>query len=329
MPSSPWLPGPRFFIPGSATSPIPLPSIPSKISIGSALQWLAAFAIGVAPFASFYLVSRLGGKIAQLLEFQIWPLLPRPKSLRNRISTLRRRLARDSTVSQAPENIESRPPTSHPTAEEEPRNGRDIARDEPTFRALEGQAPHDPPAVSAVRRQSTFSVRGDDFGSDDEETEIVSATLISFDVEATESTDTPPGVWSAELRPNVADSRPAQEPKYRDNELTRLPAVRARQLLALPIARIFIAPFEALMWRSMARSYAIQHGLPTVAMHGPNLLGSLTWMGVSNIICLELAHVLFFQADMYALVIEFAKQFRMTEEEWNELDTETANDSPD
>ncbi len=234
-------------------------------------------------------------------------------------------------------------PATLPTLEEEPRNGRDISRDEPTFRALEGQSQPqgqsqaqeqaqssaDTPAVSAIRRQSTFSLRADDFGSDDEETEVVSATLISFDVEATESSDTPPGVWSAELRPNVADARVVQEPRYRDNELTRLPAVRGAQLLALPLMRLLVAPLEALVWRSLARSFALRRGLSTAAMHGPGLLGSLTWMGVSNLICWELCHLLFYQADMYVLVVEFAAQFRLTDEEWKEMDEMEAREARD
>ncbi|KAH8891295.1 hypothetical protein GQ53DRAFT_746789 [Thozetella sp. PMI_491] len=328
LPSSPWLPGPNFYIPGTAASPIPLPPLPQSISVGSAIQWLGALAVGVAPVVSFFVVSRLSGKVLQFIESQIWPLLPKPKSHRNRNSSMRRRLTMDSAVAQAPESLE--PLTPHLVGDQERRYGRDIARDEPTFRALEGQAApaNDPPAVSALRRQSTFSVRGD-FGSDDEETEVVSATLISFDVEATESTDTPPGVWSAELRPNVADGRPAQEPRYRDNALTRFPAVRAMQLLAFPLSRILIAPLEAVVWRSLARSYALRRGLSIAAMHEPSFFTTMTWMGFSNMMIVELVHVLFFQADMFALVTEFARQFRMTEEEWSEFEEETANESAD
>ncbi len=274
-------------------------------------------------------------------------MLPKPTNPRLRGRVPRRALTRDSTVARAPENLEAPTPATLPTVEEEPRNGRDISRDDATFRALEGQSQTqqesqaealaqaqaqsagDTPPVSAIRRQSTFSLRADDFGSDDEETEVVSATLISFDVEATESSDTPPGVWSAELRPNVADARIVQEPRYRDNELTRLPAVRGAQLLALPLMRLLVAPLEALVWRSVARSFALRRGLSTAAMHGPGLLGSLTWMGVSNLVCWELCHLLFYQANSYAFVVLFAGQFRLTDEEWKEMDEMDAREDCD
>ncbi|OAA67044.1 hypothetical protein SPI_01620 [Niveomyces insectorum RCEF 264] len=60
-------------------------------------------------------------------------------------------------------------------------------------------------ATATTRRRNTVSSRGGDDGYNSEEEEFeLSATLISFDVEAADAGDTPPNAWSAELRQSTS-----------------------------------------------------------------------------------------------------------------------------
>jgi hypothetical protein len=174
-------------------------------------------------------------------------------------------------------------------------------------------------SLGTIRRQSTFSTRGDEYVSDDEETEVVSATLISFDVEATESTDTPPGVWSAELRPNPVDGRAqqGQEPIYRENSLTRLPAVLATDILTALPARILTGPSEAILWRYFVRSYLSHRGIGLEGIYGLSFIDSVSWTAMSNFLGLELIH-LFLESEIWAMMTQLAQSYLISEEEWNE-----------
>ncbi|RYP25916.1 hypothetical protein DL768_011680 [Monosporascus sp. mg162] len=56
--------------------------------------------------------------------------------------------------------------------------------DIPTLMALDGQPSGEAIPVGAIRRQSTFSSRGgEDYGTDEEDSEMINPTLISFDVD--------------------------------------------------------------------------------------------------------------------------------------------------
>ncbi|KAK4137476.1 hypothetical protein BT67DRAFT_414835, partial [Trichocladium antarcticum] len=267
IPPSNLLPNWRFFIPGTSMSPISIPPVPTSLCPVGISRWLGGIALGVAPFAGFYLYTKMYSLITRTLRFKIYRLLPRPYNAN------KRRSARETTPVQL---------------------GTDIPVEVRTEEIIEPTAPTDSawnPGSTPLRRQSTLSLRGsgtdhattaatttttatavgpDDFASDDEDAELISATLISFDVEATESmpdfpthfddnnnnnnntttTTTTPGLWSAELRPNIPASETdhnhpahsgthsgcnggggsansAHEPVYRESVLTRLPAVLA------------------------------------------------------------------------------------------------------
>jgi hypothetical protein len=256
--------------------------------------------------------------------------------------------------------------------------------DEP-LEALSSATTTDPSSGPRQRRQSTISLRGtgsgsgsattpnqptpgplpgttsqDDIASDDEETEIISATLISFDVEATDPSPDPtnpasatgnggaadnttPGIWSAELRPNIAESnahhpgdghgdhdpdcshynpQDQHEPAYRENALTRLPSILATDVLAVTPARLLMMPFAATVWLSLARPYMARAGM---AMEGVVSGGAGWWWlgGVSsgralvNLLGLELLLAVM-HGEVWAVVMLMAERFRWSEEEWNE-----------
>ncbi|KAG7288886.1 hypothetical protein NEMBOFW57_005246 [Staphylotrichum longicolle] len=313
------LPNWRFFIPGTSISPIPLPPIPTSFRPRSLLQWLGAFALGAAPFAGFYLYTKLYSLITRTLRFKIYRLLPRPYNA--------------SGGASSHQSLRGNSDPTQPSPDSEPR----------------------PP-------------QHDDFASDDEETEIISATLISFDVEATEPTtpgggsgggggggdpssspasnnnpngangDTTPGVWSAELRPNLADgSRPTgnggfgphgggcgggPEPVYRENVLTRLPAVLATDVLAITPARLLMTPLAAAVWLGLARPYMARLGGGAAALEGV-VEGAGRWGGLwsaralGNLLGLELLLAVM-HGEAWAVVMLAAERFRFSEEEWNE-----------
>ncbi|KAK3402893.1 hypothetical protein B0T20DRAFT_10339 [Sordaria brevicollis] len=179
---------------------------------------------------------------------------------------------------------------------------------------------------------------------DDEETEHVNPTLITFDVDTPDSASgysqpLPPGaaVWAAELRPNVPDNssgsgnRNSQQtvsslgpdaPLYRDNGLTRLPHVLAAGALGLCAARAMITPFESLALLGLARPYFTrQTGFEGAAMdavfHGLGFMDAFSLGRMFNAVGLEIAH-LWLQADLWAGMMCVADWFKMSDEEWCE-----------
>ncbi|GAB1314190.1 ER-bound oxygenase mpaB/mpaB'/Rubber oxygenase catalytic domain-containing protein [Madurella fahalii] len=364
IPFSSLLPSWRFFIPGTSASPIPLPPAPTSLCPRGLLRWLSAFAVGLAPFAGFYLYTKVYSLITRTLRFKIYGLLPRPYNAN------KRKQLREAT-----------PPLGMADIPIEFRADETLEMLDPL--------PTPPPSSdipTRVRRQSTVSLRGagtntntaatttagpisghvatgsDDFASDDEEAELVSATLISFDVEATEPTpdahhqhpsastaaDNPnhnnnngssnnnsntPNLWSAELRPNLADSsRPSggspsdgpETPVYRENALTRLPAVLATDVLAITPARLLMTPFAGAVWLRLARPYMARMGLSLAGVRDDAAVGFFwTFAGplgrraVVNLLGLELLLAVL-QGEAWSLMMLVAERFRYSREEWLE-----------
>ncbi|KAK4127781.1 hypothetical protein N657DRAFT_612787 [Parathielavia appendiculata] len=344
LPFSRLLPNWRFFIPGTSVSPIFLPPLPASIWPRNLLQWAGALALSIAPFAGFYLYTKLYSLVTRTLRHKIHRLLPRPHNAN------KRRQFRDGTpLPPGPELM--------PT---ELRNAEPV---DPV-----------PPTPTTTRRQSSLSIRGgnnsnnnnnnnntattssrglspgqqDDFASDDEEGEMINATLISFDVEATDPTPDPgptantagdtaainaaPNVWAAELRPNMGPSagdRPSPlapggprgpEPVYRENVLTRLPALLATDVLAITPARLIMTPLAAMVWLSLARPYMARLGMPLdgVVQEGAGWWWGLrSGRGLVNMLGLELLLAVM-HGETWALLMLVAEGFRYSEEEWNE-----------
>lgn len=145
--------------------------------------------------------------------------------------------------------------------------------------------------TNAPQRRNTVSSNGgggvgDGYISEEEEYEL-SATLISFDVEAGSAGDTPPNPWSAELRQSATVSigyegdgygpyganAPSlgtylrgvyypgvNAPFYSDTMLTRLPASIFAASAAPLCAKLLLVDCEAAVVRILARSYRLQHG---------------------------------------------------------------------
>jgi hypothetical protein len=132
--------------------------------------------------------------------------------------------------------------------------GRYRSEDEQTLRALEGL-----PALDRTDTQARLIDRDRD-SSDDEEEELTQATLISFDVEATDVVESSLGTWSAELR-SANEPKPSQGLKYRVTGLTMLPPIMATECLREIVVGIIVMPLEALMVRVIGRTYRASAGL--------------------------------------------------------------------
>ena len=139
--------------------------------------------------------------------------------------------------------------------EERSRRGEDTA----TLRALEGLPALDRDGREETHmRQSTIDA-GDD-SSEDGNDEMQQATLISFDVEATEAVESSLGTWSAELR-SANEPVPLESINYRTTGLTMLPVILAAEGLREIFAGLLVLPLESVMARVVARAYRQDAGL--------------------------------------------------------------------
>ena len=150
------------------------------------------------------------------------------------------------------------------------------SEDEPTLRALEGL-----PTINRTESRPQQSEQNEDSSSEEEDDEIAHATLISFDVEATESAENPLGAWSAELR-SANEPKPSGDTKYRVTGLTMLPVFTLTEGLRDIAATIIVMPLEAVMIRLIGRAYRLGAGLPTADLYpvGPRLRGFGNLLGV-------------------------------------------------
>ncbi|KAI1498224.1 hypothetical protein F5X99DRAFT_420771 [Biscogniauxia marginata] len=325
IPGSRWLPGPNFFIPFSTSSPFTAPPIPKSLDVSSVSHWLGKLALNLVPYATYYAFGFVWEYISTPIRQRVQKYLPKPSSPH---STSRASLPASTDRRQtAPES-----PTLG-AADREIRHTPNPDVDVPTALALDGQTNGEPIPVGSIRRQSTFSSRGgDEYVTDEEDSDMVNPTLISFDVDTSEATEPPTGVWSAELRPSFnGDSRPQQKeaPKYVVNPLTSLPSLLAGEVLTGSITQIILAPLDALAHRAIGRAFARKRGLPYDHMFEVNILDSLSWRGVLNFAFMEMARFLI-SSDLWALTTIASQWLHVTEEEWKEIhgeDGETTGDA--
>ncbi|OTB07827.1 hypothetical protein M426DRAFT_8425 [Hypoxylon sp. CI-4A] len=325
IPASQWLPGPRFFIPFSSSSPFSTPPLPESLDARSLLGWAGKLVVNLAPYATFYVCGFAWQSACGILRSFIRKRLPRPTPLN--ISGANTRLV--------PIHVD----TQRQTVPESPTLG--AADQEIRQQTLEADAPTplavDQPSgeaipVGSITRRGTFSSRGgEDYGTDEEDSEMVNPTLISFDVDTSESPDPPAGVWSAELRPSFAGD-PHQSlrdtPIYIINPLTSLPSILAADVLANFITNLFFIPVDSHAFPVIARALALRRGLPFDGINDGSFLGGLTWRGVVNIMQLDLVKLLI-SGEVWALTTVLSQWLHVTEEEWKEIRKEDGVEGSD
>ncbi|CAM1508293.1 Fc.00g051410.m01.CDS01 [Cosmosporella sp. VM-42] len=306
VPGNQLLPPLSYFIPCTDASPIPAPPPLADLTPLSMLQWVGGLCISATPFLVWVMAQRMTRDCKPQIWQQVYKRLPTTRFLGKKIPP------------PPPPPTGVQPVNDGSRSRLESSNNRGSSDEVSPLRAVDGQLPSDAGPVEAVRRPSTFSARGDDYASDEDENEGVSATLISFDVEATtDSTDAPPGLWSAELRPSVPDVRgsTSRVPLYHDTLLTQLPALIASQMFGDAVTRILMAPYEATALRLVARTIRLRQGLDCFDIFKVSLLSGLSWASVINLLGAEFMHLLI-TGEVFAAFTSITQYFHMTQDEW-------------
>ncbi|SPN97617.1 uncharacterized protein DNG_01129 [Cephalotrichum gorgonifer] len=312
------LPGPAFFIPFTPSSPISAPSPPADLSVSSILAWCGAAAINVGPILLVALWRKLYSRAVASLGLTIFLRLPYIKLI------IEPQTAAADTIPD-PAALFQRSggePAEESGTAETPGSQRADSSEEG------GQQSSQNNTSGASRRPSAFSGRGDDYGSEEEDNGAISGTLISFDVEATESADAAPqgaqGVWSAELRPTAGTdgrSQGGQQAVYLRNALSKQPLVHAAKILSRLATCILLSPLEATAYRTLARSYGLRRGLSMSQLWEPSFFGTVNWAWAANYLAVELLHFSL-QSDIWAGVTFLGRSYHLTPEAWSEMTPE-------
>lgn len=323
LPNGLWLPHPSFFIPFTKTSPIPAPPPPSDYSLPSILQWVGSALISATPFLVWVMSQRMVRDWKPQIWSQIFKRLPNTMFQGKKIPPPPPLPPPPPPPPPHPAEASSLADPQHTVSEAEGDRRQTETHDEGTAEPTRGSATGSHPEQPQLsRRASVFSTRGDEYPSDDEDNEGVSATLISFDVEASESQDAPPGLWSAELRPSAGpDSRSNgnQQPVYLDTLLTQMPAVIATHMLSDAVTRVLMAPYEATALRLVARAFRVRQGLPCWDIYNANMLSELTSTALVNFLGTELLHINL-ASEVWAIFTCISQWFHMTEDDWKAED---------
>ncbi|KAL2760659.1 hypothetical protein ACRALDRAFT_1066858 [Sodiomyces alcalophilus JCM 7366] len=342
LPPRQWLPHWSYFIIGSPSSPVPAPAPPEDLSATSLLRYAGAWCLNATPFLAFLVWGRVWRRTMNILWQALYARLPNTVHSRRMLPPVPPQIPASTTTpttaAAASATTETQPEPQEPPSRQPvdlpPQTRPEVLRGIDEQVANTNAAGHDTAATAAApttpstptpRRPSVFSNRAEDYSSDEEEEGGISATLISFDVEATESSDAPPGLWSAELRPSAGPdgSGPATMPMYVDTMLTRLPACLATDIFAVISSYVVLAPYEAVALRLVARMYRQRMGLPAFDIFEPNMFSGLTWRLVTNFIGVEFLHLIV-AGEMWAFVSMLGHVLHMTEDEWKELEASHA-----
>ncbi|KAF2969348.1 hypothetical protein GQX73_g4200 [Xylaria multiplex] len=321
IPGSRWFPSLNFFIPFSSSSPFMAPPPLGSPGAQNLSEWAGNIAMGLAPYVGYYLIGTAWDVFSYFIRRRIHKTLPHPVPSSN-----------SNARTLAPTNTPRRQsfPES-PTlgdADQEIRHTQTPEADGDSL-AMSGEGVGEPLPVGTIRRQGTFSSRGgDDYATDEEDPEMVNPTLISFDVDTSESTEPPAGVWSAELRPSNSGDPRSQEkeaPKYMVNTLTSLPSLLAGDILTSSLTHALLTPFDILAFRAMARAFSLKFGLPIGQMFKVSLADGLATRMMPNLIQAEvLKFVICFGT--WAIITGVAQRFHVTDEEWSDFQLEMARE---
>ncbi|KAI1813985.1 hypothetical protein GGS20DRAFT_444391 [Poronia punctata] len=316
IPATRWLPGPSFFLPFSSSSPFQAPPPLGTSGARTLPEWAGQVALSLAPYAGYYLVNCAWDVLSYFIRRKLRRSLPHPSTNSSPNAT---------TQASAPANPTRRQSVlESPTlgeADREIRHSQQPEMEATDSHAVDGESTGETLPLETIRRQGTFSSRGgDDYATDEEDADMVNPTLISFDVDTSESTEPPTGVWSAELRPsNSSDSRSQHKetPNYIVNALTRLPSALAEDILTGSLTHLLLMPFDIVVFRSMAWSFARKFGLSTAGMFGVARTGGLLSRTLLNVLQAEGLKFLI-SCEVWAVIAIAGARLHATEEDWRE-----------
>ncbi|TGJ86004.1 hypothetical protein E0Z10_g2764 [Xylaria hypoxylon] len=324
IPGSHWFPSLNFFIPFSSSSPFIAPPPLGSPGAQNLSEWAGKIGMSLVPYAGYYLIGCAWDVFSYFIRRQIHRSLPHPwpSSTSNLRALVPTNTPRRQSFPESPTLGDADREIRHTQG---PETGSDSL-------ALNGEGVGEPLPVGTIRRQGTFSSRGGDgYATDEEDPEMVNPTLISFDVDTSESTEPPAGIWSAELRPsNSGDPRNQEKeaPKYIVNTLTSLPSLLAGDILTSSLTHALLTPFDILAFRAMAREFSLKFGLPMGHMFEVSLADGLATRMISNLFQAEvLKFVICFGT--WAVITGVAQRFHVTEEEWKEYQLEVTQAADD
>jgi hypothetical protein len=333
---SPWkLPSPLFFIPFTSSSLIHAPAPPVDFSAGSLLQWFGAAVINTSPLLAYalwrrawlWLRLRTIGEIYYRLplpegfpEYRARPGPPADSFPEPTLPPTNMQQSSQAVVTEAAADTE-RPTTQdrepEPTTQSSGEGGTDsVPQSQP---APEGTGPPQPGHAPTTirRRSSTFSGRGDEFGSDEEDGDAISGPLISFDVETTDAPDAQPGIWFTELRPTISTDANLPPPAPFSTGLTRQPIQHASLILGTFVTYQLLAPVETWALRFLTRSFLVHRSLPADYVFDTSFSisnWSLRW--VTNYLVVN-SLSLGLQTLLWMVVVRKGRSLHLTPEQWS------------
>ncbi|KKF95827.1 hypothetical protein CFO_g1840 [Ceratocystis platani] len=168
----------------------------------------------------------------------------------------------------------------------------------------------------------------DEYGSDEDEADVITGPLISFDVEPSDSNEaaTASGPWSAELRPTPINDGHVlvSTPIYLVTLLSTQPHFMACKILTNFVSNIVMLPLEFVTLRYLAGSYMAAHPVAAASMLAAGhsigalrLTADVTFSTISNILNLELTHLIA-MGDVWAIFTLIGRQMHYTMKEWCE-----------
>ncbi|KAI6359699.1 hypothetical protein MCOR25_006966 [Pyricularia grisea] len=329
-PRNAWFPGLSFFLLFSEDSPVAKPPPLLSFQPMDVISWLGGVAISFAPLVAHQLTGRLQDILGLFVGYTFYRLLPKPSKEDEMRSA--------GYYSPRPEQTgapEQTPLLSHLRENlHRPRRTSDgVPRPESVVLggeggAGQGQAPH-----AAIRRQGTFSSvpAAEDYDSDEDDeegTERVFATLVHVDRDPDEiASDGPPGVWSAELRPNAPTEgsvRGGDGPngdhrgvRYNTNMHTLFPARLASDVFQRAVVTCLLTPLQAVTIRLLARSYIGRRpgGADALSgVFGVSPFGELSWRSVGRLVILDMVAFLI-QAEIWSVMALVSECLREEEPE--------------
>jgi hypothetical protein len=284
------------------------------------MRWVGGAFLSTVPLMMFVIVQQLMDDWRPRLKALIAGKLPSPKSSETRIRTY------DKPRLLPTQGDTHTPPPPGPLPDDLPNPAVDGELGDVVDHVevlVEGEDEEE--VELALPVPPVFTEAGNDFldvpvdYESDEDTGALSATLISFDIEASEQ-DQLQGYWSAELRPNDLEPVQAAAPatSYLSTELTRLPSRLAARILSDSALRLMLVPFEAMALRSLARSWLIHHhgGLVGHVLDiRPPFGVSLTW--IVNLLKAESVH-LSISGEIVGVATALASYFHKSEGQWGD-----------
>lgn len=296
-----WYPSWKFFIPFTEASPIPPPPPFPGFAPIDLFGWGCAVLISAIPFFSWVSVSRIARDLKPEIWKEVFRLLPSTAFRAKRLP------------------LPPPSPTLEPIRLDNSPVPVEVVREDGQTEAVfigDDATPLEPPR----RASSIFSNRGEGYETEEEDNDGVSATFISFEVEATESTDAPPGQWSAELQPSHPyDGRPAEErqPVYLNTLLTQLPAMFATNIFTNSLLRMLMAPYESFSLRMLARTFLLRRGQSVDHIYGIDLMDGLNFTSVVNFLGVELLQLVV-SGELWAVFAGTTQFYHRSEEEWKQ-----------